>query len=144
MNKKSGENRKKVVSGIAIRRKSGERAREILIVKNAKSETWEFPGVELGYDEDGVKPLRDHLSRELTRRKDGDNKRRVGINHPYHNFLLNGELLREEDKRSIETYFVTVYGRVNNEKRGIRWVDLEQISGDNYPTTKATERIIGY
>ena len=125
------KNGKKVVSGIAIRRRSLRREREILLVKEKGK--WELPKVRVRECIEGLEELELYMSETL-------GVGRIGINNFY------GEVRdRRGDEKTIEAYLVTVYTgkeELINGKNNVRWFSKGEIK---YPdVSRITSRIIRY
>ena len=99
---------KKVVSGIAIRRKSGGREKQILLVEEEGK--WEFPKVRVKYEAEGLEELATYMSETLDIGK-------IGIN----NFYVNG-WNRGRTKKTMEAYLVTVFSGKKDSMNGKSYV----------------------
>ena len=100
--------KEKVVSGIAIRRKSRGREKQILLVEEEGK--WEFPKVRVKYEAEGLEELVTYMSKTLDIGK-------IGINNFYGN-VRN----REGDRKTMEAYIVTVFSGKKDSMNGKSYV----------------------
>ena len=122
------KNGKKVVAGIATRRISGQKEREILLVREKGK--WGLPKVRVREEIEGLEELEMYISETL-------GMGRIGINNFY------GEARDHEGYgKTIEAHLVTVHSEKKNSINGnnVKWFSRDEI---HYPDlSPITSRII--
>ena len=123
------KNGKKIVAGIATRRISGKREREILLVE--EEGRWELPKVRVSEEMEGLKELETYMSETLGMGK-------IGIKNLYGTVRDH-----EGNGKTIEAHLVTVYrgspDPINGENSA-RWFSRGKIK--DYDISHTTSRII--